>query len=547
MGNLKTTRYDIGAEVLSILTRGMYPDPKDTLREYVQNGIDANAKIIYIRVRKNTITIEDDGIGMNEQVLRRAARIGVSDKNPGKDVGFMGIGIYSSFHLCDTLTIYSRKEKDIPCYLFMDFKGMRSLLSDQNEKRLNHKISSEELIDLQTLLERYVILDETTLEEFPGTGTRIEMEGLNTEFLNDFSDFKNLAEYLQLVVPLEFDKTSFSWAELIENKIDDISTRNGQRFEKVKLLLQVNGTKEWLFRPYKDSDFHENKAVEPFFIELKTAHTFYGVLWGCLNSTRNKIANTKLRGFLIRKQGFAIGDRRKLLSYFRPVYYDRYIGEAIVVNEHLLPNAARNDFAYSHQRTIFYDLVANAADEINLQAHQFQEFTLGDEQLNESIQQLKEINSSFTLFEKDPNKLIDFVVEIRKIKDLINSRLERNSIRPERKRDSEKFLNAAKTLEESIQSTIKTLTEQSRQVSVKAKKGPSKATRSLASIPTTSKKEFEFHNLISLIESLDIPLTEDLKELLTLIDERVLQSLAENQKQYFEILKDLKDEFERNN
>jgi len=41
MGNIKTTRYDVGAEVLSILTRGMYPDPKDTLREYIQNGVEA--------------------------------------------------------------------------------------------------------------------------------------------------------------------------------------------------------------------------------------------------------------------------------------------------------------------------------------------------------------------------------------------------------------------------------------------------------------------------------------------------------------------------
>jgi len=547
MGNIKTTRYDIGAEVLSILTRGMYPEPKDTLREYIQNGIDANAKVIHIRVRTNTITVEDNGFGMNLQILRMAARVGVSDKSPGKDVGFMGIGIYSSFHLCDSLSIYSRKDGDKPCYLCMDFLGMRNELQIQNEQRLNHEIRSDELLDLQSLLEKYIVLDETTLEDFPDIGTRVEMEGLNIEFLNDFSDFKSLADYLQLVVPLEFDKENFKWGELIEKKIDEVSANHKQRFEKIKLMLQVNNRKEWLFRPYKDSDFHDNTAFEPRFYELKTQHGFYGIIWGCLNSTRNKISNTRLRGFLIRKQGFAIGDRRKLIPFFRPIYYDRYIGEAIIVNQKLLPNAARNDFAYSNNRTIFYELIANAANDFNNFAHEVQEYTLGDEQLDESTDQLREINNSFTLYEKDPNKLVDFVVAIRQIKELINSRLDRKSIRPERRKDAEKFVQASKSLEETVQATIKTLTEQTKKISDKKKKGPGVVTQKLASISTGPKKDFEYHDLTSMIESLDISLSEDITLLISLIDERVLQSLAANEKQYLEILKDLKDEFERNN
>jgi HSP90 family molecular chaperone len=39
---MKLSQNDIGGEIISIITKGMYTDPKDALREYVQNGVDAN-------------------------------------------------------------------------------------------------------------------------------------------------------------------------------------------------------------------------------------------------------------------------------------------------------------------------------------------------------------------------------------------------------------------------------------------------------------------------------------------------------------------------
>jgi len=98
---MKLSKFDIGAEVISIITKGMYPDPKDALREYIQNGVDAGGKNVQVKIRQESIVIKDDGKGMNHDVLRNAVRVGISDKNPTKNVGFMGIGIYSSFHLCE--------------------------------------------------------------------------------------------------------------------------------------------------------------------------------------------------------------------------------------------------------------------------------------------------------------------------------------------------------------------------------------------------------------------------------------------------------------
>jgi len=52
---------NIGGEILSIITRGMYFDPKAVLRECVQNGVDANANEISIKIRQDTVVIVDNG------------------------------------------------------------------------------------------------------------------------------------------------------------------------------------------------------------------------------------------------------------------------------------------------------------------------------------------------------------------------------------------------------------------------------------------------------------------------------------------------------
>src|ERR1700742_1205565 len=98
---MKLTQHDIGGAIISILTKGMYADPKDALREYVQNSVDANSKTIEIKIRQNNVVIKDNGDGMDASIMRKAIRLGISDKNPKSSVGFMGIGIYSAFHLCD--------------------------------------------------------------------------------------------------------------------------------------------------------------------------------------------------------------------------------------------------------------------------------------------------------------------------------------------------------------------------------------------------------------------------------------------------------------
>src|SRR2546427_5497946 len=106
---------DIGARLLANLARGIYSH-EAVLREYVQNACDAYKELpilpdyptINIRVvSEDTITIQDNGVGMDEQRIKDCKKIAVSPKAAfhGQMTGFRGIGIWAGFQECDRLEI----------------------------------------------------------------------------------------------------------------------------------------------------------------------------------------------------------------------------------------------------------------------------------------------------------------------------------------------------------------------------------------------------------------------------------------------------------
>jgi hypothetical protein len=544
---LRITKNDIGAEVISILTKGIYPDPRDALREYVQNGVDADAQNIEIKIRTDSITIEDDGSGMDKETLEKAIRVGISDKNPSVDVGFRGIGIYSSFHLCNRLDIYSKPKNNssAPYRLSFDFLSMRNKLNDQQSARLTGEITSDKLIDLQSLLQDNITLSKLNESDYKKMGTRIEMAGLEPIFFKSLSKFEEVADYLQQVVPLHFNSDKFRWAEKIEERLTAICRQRRAEFKLINLTLQVHSRIEKLYRPYTDEQF-DGYPIEPFFKEVKSKDIFFGVTWGCLNPARKKIKEKALRGFLIKKQGFAIGERAGVGKYFgRTTFFDRYIGEIIVAHRDLLPNAARSDFEISPLRSLFYEGLNNVASYYNNKANEYQEYTKGDDQLDSAIEKLKELYANASYFADHPEHLVDMIVEIRTHYDQIKGRLKRNAIRLDRISDADNFVKSARALEKKIQELI----NQKRQKTkiLKLKKLPEIAMLDeIKKLPSTRKsiKEKDPENLLEVFESLDLPMNDQLKTVLELIDERYIQGTSVNKEEYIDNLKKLKSEIE---
>lgn len=544
---IAVTRHDIGAEIISILTRGMYPDPRDALREYVQNGIDAGANHMSIKIRGDAIVVEDDGSGMDVDTMRKAVRVGISDKAPNIDVGFRGIGIYSAFHLCDRLHIFSSSKSSRPGHsVIFNFKEMRDILERQQAIRLRRPLPGDKMIDLQKLLQEHIELRPLNKMEFPRVGTRVEMIDLEPNFFKSLSKFKEVAEYLQQVVPLHFNKREFKWGKVIEGEVSRICKEHKSEFRVIDLTLQVNMQIEKLYRPYTDKDF-EKQALQPLFRELKTSGHFFGVAWGCLNSARKKIKNKELRGFLVNKQGFAVGRRTNIVKYFgRATFFDRYIGEIVVTNPKLLPNAARTDFEVSALRIFFYESLSKVADYYNEQANRHQEYTKGDDELDEAVRELKAIEADFAFYSENAEQLVDTVVKVRRIKEQMHGRLKRQVIRPERTEDASKVVKTAKSLEKDIQELINRARKKT-EVLPKVKTPEIKSIKRVEKLPKVKGIDIAEKGPTSLVEALDqldISVSDQFRKLFDYIDERFIQALASNEEEYVLILRELKADFE---
>ena len=114
--------------VLEILTREIYDSPLALLRENVQNAYDAilmrcardNADLstgrIDITLNGNQLSIQDNGIGMSEEVLRnnfwKAGSSGKQNQLASKAgvIGTFGIGAMANFGIATTLKVKTKSQ-----------------------------------------------------------------------------------------------------------------------------------------------------------------------------------------------------------------------------------------------------------------------------------------------------------------------------------------------------------------------------------------------------------------------------------------------------
>lgn len=543
---MKLTRHDIGGELISIITKGMYADPKDALREYVQNGVDALAETISIKIRHNSISITDDGHGMNKIVMRKAIRVGISDKNPKKSVGFMGIGIYSSLHLCDKLCIYSKTKDERPHQLTLNFADIRFDLENQKDLKLEGQSESEQQIDLQTLLENNIEFTELDDFEFPKTGTRIEMIGLDGNFFGTLSKYEEVSEYLERVVPLPFSP-EFVHGAKIQKHILDICRKNNAVFRTIDLFLDINGNEQRLFRPYKDSDFRDkshpdDSPLEPKFYELNSAEGFLGLAWGCLNNGRRTIPNGKVRGFIIKKQGFTIGKREDLIVHYgRPTYFNRYVGEFIAVHPKLLPNGPRTDFEHSSIRTTFYGVLQQIAIKFNKVADEYQEHQKAEEDLYSAIEKYNEITAQIEFFQDNGDKLLDFFQTLNTINSSLKKKLDADKLKGSNNEKAHETIKGINGLLEDIKSYLDIKKNKKRKVTV------TNNSSIIAKIITPNlikPLEPSAENLIEVIQMIGLELNTDLKTIIDIIDEKFIKSQSFSREDYLKKLNDLKQDIE---
>ena len=291
---------DIGAEILPILTTGLYRNTLDALREYVQNAVDAGADAIAVNIDPDVVSITDNGTGMDREKARNSLRFGVSDKSPLENIGFRGIGVYSGFNTCDTLEIFTKASADPNTYkVSFDFRGIRTKLMEEQERR---STGLPPTLHLERLLEESVFMESLGEEEFRVTGTTVILEGLQSGSYSQMNDWDHVVDYLRNVVPLPFNP-DFRYGSSIEERFTQ------RDYRVVPITLRLGNRQEKLFRPYTDGLFKHGGRHEPKIFDIKgSKNRELGFAWVCVNDARETIKDVKLRGLLLKKFGFSISE-----------------------------------------------------------------------------------------------------------------------------------------------------------------------------------------------------------------------------------------------
>jgi len=526
---------DIGAELLPVITKGLYRDPLDTLREYVQNAIDAKAKKVEIQVSQDLVSVRDDGTGMTKAVAEKAIRLGMSEKDPSNDVGFRGIGIYSAFNVCNKLEIYTKPEKGVSSKLVFEFAKIRKMLKDEEERRMNGEPSQ---LYLEKLLGEAVSSVECDKCPLESTGTLVMMVGIQGNVYKRLIDRVQVVEYLEGAVPLPFHP-KFKHKNKIEAKFEE------EDYRVITLELTIHGHKEQLFRPYNDTIFSHGVGFGPKYFQIKNkfGKGKLGFGWVCLNDARKYLPEKNLRGLLIKKFGFSVGGRDAFTKFFsRAVFNNRITGEVIITDEQLIPNAARTEFEPSTIRDSLYMGFAEMAAEISSWANGIQDELKAKEELQSTSPLVFYILNAIPANDRDIATLLRFNSDLdfyeRRIgiykrilegqqKDLLDRTL--------------KALNQAKSDIKKILASRKEGSEEKRERRVKTGKVQKTAPEQKELVYAKDKPK----NLIDVASLMDIEVGENMRKLIEYIDQEVLKNkLSEGE--YSDVLADIVEYLEEN-
>ncbi len=338
--------WEVGGELLDILSRGLYSDAKAALREYVQNGVDARAQNITITVDGPKAVIRDDGVGMGLDEMRAARRFGMSNKSPMHAVGFRGIGIYSAFGICEEMTITSRqKGMDGRVGWRFRFGDMRRLLEDDKRSDVRQGVG------LPGLMLQYTELFEEPHEGSPDDHfTVVELEGIDEEYRAQLNDASEVNNYLLNTVPVAFG--SEGYGETVNGWLVDHVDLN-----PVRIALRIGD--EDVF------DVLPPVAEGVYNVELGWVNDAEGnplaFAWYALSKNGRQLPSyegASVSGFLLKMKGFTLG-RRDLLKPLWPAtggrsLYHHYTGEVHILDPgRLYPNAARDDLESNPGKQVF--------------------------------------------------------------------------------------------------------------------------------------------------------------------------------------------------
>lgn len=347
----------IGAFVLETLTTGMYTNPLDALREFVQNATDsilqaereglitknAGRLEVIIDPRSHTLTIRDNGVGIPQaEVYSCLINIGMSQKKIEINAGFRGIGRLAGIAYCRILRFRtSFNGEAIVSTVSLDCESLRKAI-------LPAMRQVEELTD--------VLVKNSTLTHDSAKPQEhffeVILEGI-TDAAEDFLDHQKMESYLRQTAPVNFDAQRFTYAP----QIRDWTERQGIAIPIVNLIIKTPEGDRQVFKPYRthyktsrQSGTHDiHVRGVRFYPETLTSDSLFWVWYGDTDLL-GMIDDDSTAGLRLRKNNISIGGADRITEIFSELarsndrFNAYYIGEVHILVHDAIPNARRDGF-----------------------------------------------------------------------------------------------------------------------------------------------------------------------------------------------------------
>ena len=347
----------VGKYTLGSLTNGMYSDPLDLFREYIQNAVDSIDYAVeqYLDIIENfeiqvcvdelagEIRIRDNGCGVKKSRIRRTLiDIGNSQKDKKKSRGFRGIGRLAGLGYCEKLLfITSAQGEKVKSIVRFDTLTLRKLMF-QNDTSL---------VSVDDVLSKIITITKEEEEENKHY-FEVILEGVmqGDKLLN----LEEVENYLLQHAPIPFDQ-KFYWASTIKEKTRII----GYDIPEYKILL--NGKQ--LYKPYKNTflcDRVKKREDSIYDVDVKAFYRdgkLTAILWYGVIGFYGTVLDNQIKGIRIRQGNILIGDKSTCNAFFKEDRFNGWlIGELHVIDPELIVNARRD---YFEQNEAHYDLSEN--------------------------------------------------------------------------------------------------------------------------------------------------------------------------------------------
>jgi hypothetical protein len=363
---------EVYANILQALTVDLYNDIRYAVREYLQNAYDAikQAKVekipqddeycVKIEIPKDNsfITIADNGIGMGRDLLLDYTSIGGGTKNSPEYAGHKGIGKLSGLRFFNEFRIITKTYGSTVGHE-LHWKCGEMMQAIFDNKELMKKTPYRDFIS-----KYYSIKDIENLDKEKHY-TQIQLIDIRDEFKPQLSE-RLVGGFIKQNCPVPFNQNHFNHSVHIEDWLG---------MDQSPISTYIN--EQVIYRYYNDGHL----LVVPQLFEIKYNDQVHAKAWlSWIRDTAETIDDDMIRGIRFRCKGLCVGNDNLFTNNCLPTGSEFvagwFTGEVIILDDSIIPSAARDRFIEGGNVNKFYSelrnkvgkelrLIANIRSEIN--------------------------------------------------------------------------------------------------------------------------------------------------------------------------------------